>query len=143
MNKNIPARVSQEDLMRFLDGEVSPAERAAVERVLETSSELRREVALFRSMKENLQDLSLTQGDVSVWRRIRTRITMPIGWILTTSGVVAWLGYGAWAFVRSPSGIVVKLATGGVAIGILVLLAHVIWDRYKEYGTDPYRHVHR
>lgn len=143
MNKNIPARVSQEDLMRFLDGEVSPAERAAVERVLETSSELRREVALFRSMKENLQDLSLTQGDVSVWRRIRTRITMPIGWILTTSGVVAWLGYGAWAFVRSPSGIVVKLATGGVAIGILVLLAHVIWDRYKEYGTDPYRNVHR
>ena len=143
MNKNVPARVSQEDLMRFLDGEVSPAERAAVERVLETSSELRREVALFRSMKENLQDLSLTQGDVSVWRRIRTRITMPIGWILTTSGAVAWLGYGAWAFVRSPSAIVVKLATGGVAIGILVLLAHVIWDRYKEYGTDPYRNVHR
>lgn len=143
MNKNIPARVSQEDLMRFLDGEVSPAERAAVERVLETSSELRREVALFRSMKENLQDLSLMHGDVSVWGRIRTRITMPIGWILTTSGVVAWLAYGTWAFVRSPSGIVVKLATGGVAIGILVLLAHVIWDRYKEYGTDPYRNVHR
>lgn len=143
MSKNIPARVSQEDLMRFLDGEVSPAERAAVERVLETSSELRREVALFRSMKENLQDLSLTHGGVSVWGRIRTRITMPIGWILTTSGVVAWLIYGAWAFVRSPSGIVVKLATGGVAIGILVLLAHVIWDRYKEYGTDPYRNVHR
>jgi len=143
MRKNIPARVSQEDLMRFLDGEVSPAERAAVERVLETSSELRREVALFRSMKENLQDLSRTHGDVSVWGRIRTRITMPIGWSLTTSGVVAWLAYGTWAFVRSPSGIVVKLATGGVAIGILVLLAHVIWDRYKEYGTDPYRNVHR
>ena len=143
MSKNIPARVSQEDLMRFLDGEVSPAERAAVERVLETSSELRREVALFRSMKENLQDLSLAHVDVSVWGRIRTRITMPIGWILTTSGVVAWLAYGAWSFVRSPSGIVVKLATGGIAIGILVLLAHVIWDRYKEYGTDPYRNVHR
>ena len=143
MSKNIPARVSQEDLMRFLDGEVSPAERAAVERVLETSSELRREVALFRSMKENLQDLSLAHGGVSVWGRIRTRITMPIGWILTTSGVVAWLAYGAWSFVKSPSGIVVKLATGGIAIGILVLLAHVIWDRYKEYGTDPYRNVHR
>ena len=143
MSKNIPARVSQEDLMRFLDGEVSPAERAAVERVLETSSELRREVALFRSMKENLQDLSLAHGGVSVWGRIRSRITMPIGWILTTSGVVAWLAYGAWSFVRSPSGIVVKLATGGIAIGILVLLAHVIWDRYKEYGTDPYRNVHR
>ncbi len=130
--------------MRFLDGEVTPEERAVVERVLETSSELRREVALFRSMKEELQDLSFaTYRTDSVWDSIRSRITQPVGWILTMSGAVAWLGYGAWAFVRSPSGIVVKLATGGVVIGVLVLLANVIWDRYREYGTDPYRNVHR
>ena len=59
------------------------------------------------------------------------------------TGTVAWLAYGAWSFARSPSGIVVKLATGGVAIGILVLLANVIWDRYRAYGADPYRNVHR
>lgn len=130
--------------MRFLDGEVTPEERAVVERVLETSSELRREVALFRSMKEELQDLSFaTYRTESVWDSIRSRITQPVGWILTMSGTIAWLGYGAWAFVRSPSGIVVKLATGGVVIGVLVLLANVIWDRYREYGTDPYRNVHR
>jgi len=126
-----------------LPPEMAQELREVVKEEDRTVSELLREVALFRSMKENLQDLSLTHGDVAVWGRIRTRITMPIGWILTTSGVVAWLAYGTWAFVRSPSGIVVKLATGGVAIGILVLLAHVIWDRYKEYGTDPYRNVHR
>ena len=144
MSENMPARVSQEDLMRFLDGEVTPEERAAVECFLETSSELRREVALFRSMKEDLQDLSFaTYRADSVWDRIRSRITQPVGWILTISGTVAWLAYGSWAFLRSPSGIVIKLATGGVAIGILVLLANVIWDRYREYGTDPYRNVHR
>ena len=142
MSKNIPAKVNQEDLMRFLDGEVSPEKRAEVERFLETSSELRREVALFRSMKEELQDLSFANYRAdSVWDRIRSRITQPVGWILTITGTAAWLVYGAWSFVRSPSGIVVKLATGGVAIGILVLLANVIWDRYRAYGTDPYRNV--
>ena len=144
MSKIVPARVEHEDLMRFLDGEVTPEERAVVERYLETSSEVRREVAIFRSMKEELRDLSFSpHGGDSVWNRIRSRITVPTGWVLTVSGLVVWAGYGTWAFVRSPSGIVMKLATGGIAIGILVLLAHVIWERVREYGTDPYRHVHR
>lgn len=144
MNKIVQARVNHEDLMRFLDGEVTPEERALVERHLETSSELRREVAIFRSMKEELQDLSFdARGGDSVWDRIRSRITMPVGWVLSGSGLAAWLGYGIWAFLWAPSGFWMKLATAGVAIGILVLLAHVIWDRYKEYGTDPYRNVHR
>ena len=82
MSKNIPAKVNQEDLMRFLDGEVSPEKRAEVERFLETSSELRREVALFRSMKEEFQDLSFADYRAdSVWDRIRSRITHPQpGW---------------------------------------------------------------
>ncbi len=144
MSKNVPARVEHEDLMRFLDGEVTPDERAVVEQYLETSSELRREVAIFRSMKEELQDLSLAaHGGDSVWHRIRSRITVPTGWVLMGSGVLAWVAYGTWAWVRSPSAFLMKLATGGIAIGILVLLAHVIWDRYREYGTDPYRNVHR
>ena len=68
---------------------------------------------------------------------------MPMGWILTVSGVAVWAGYGAWTFFRSPSAIAFKLGAGAMVIGVLVLLAHVIWDRYKEYGTDPYRDVHR
>ena len=144
MNKNMPTTVSQEDLMRLLDGEVTPDERAKLEHVVAASSELRREVALFRSLKEGLRDLSFaTDSADSAWDRIRSRITQPVGWILTIAGAAAWLAYGVWSFVRSPSGIVVKLATGGVAIGILVLLANVIWDRYRAYGTDPYRNVQR
>ena len=144
MNKFVPAKVEQEDLMRFLDGEVTPEERAVVEQYLETSSELRREVAIFRSMKEELQDLSFAdRGGDSVWKPIRSRITVPTGWVLAGSGLVVWAGYGIWTFVRSPSAILMKLATGGIAIGILVLLAHVILERIREYGTDPYRDVHR
>ena len=143
---NIRARqtVSHEDLMRFLDGEVTPQERATIEGHLEASSELRREFAIFRSMKEELQDLSFAshEGD-SVWGRIRSRITSPVGWGLTIVGFLGWVAYGTWSFVNSPSVILVKLTTGAVVIGILVLLAQVIWDRYREFGSDPYRNVHR
>lgn len=144
MNANLSNHVSHEELMRFLDGEVTPEERADIEGRLEASSELRREFAIFRSMKQDLRGLSLAAhtGD-SVWDRIRNRITQPVGWVLALVGFVAWLAYGVWTFVRSPSAIVVKLSTGAIVIGILVLLANVIWERYREYGTDPYRHVHR
>ncbi len=136
--------VSHEDLMRFLDGEVTPEERVAIEGRLEASSELRREFAIFRSIKEDFQDLSFAPQDGdSVWDRIRSRITSPVGWALTTTGFLGWAAYAAWSFVKSPSAIVVKLTTGAVVIGMLVLLAQVIWDRYREYGSDPYRNVHR
>ena len=34
-------------------------------------------------------------------------------------------------------------ATGAVAIGMLALLASVIWERYREWLTDPYRDIQR
>ena len=136
--------VSHEDLMRFLDGEVSPEERTSIERRLEGSTELRREMAIFHAMKEDLQDLTFVPyGGGSVWDRIRSRITRPIGWTLTAIGSVAWVAYGIWVFLTSQTAIGAKLATGAIAIGILVLLADVIFERYKEYGTDPYRDIHR
>lgn len=135
---------SREELMRFLDGEAAPEERAEVESRLESSSELRREFAVYKAMKEGLRDLSLAAPAFdSSWDRIRTRITTPMGWLLVGSGLVAWVAYGLWVFFTSPASTVVRIASGGVVIGILVLLANVIWDRCKEYRTDPYRHVHR
>lgn len=136
--------VSHEDLMRYLDGEVTPDERASIEVRLKDSSELRRELAIFHAMKEDLQDLSFVpHGGGSIWARIRTRITRPVGWTLTAVGSAVWVGYGIWVFLTSQTAIGAKLATGALAIGILVLLADVIFERYKEYGSDPYRDIHR
>ena len=44
-------RVTHEELMRYLDGEVAPDERNRIEASVESSTELRREVAVFRAMK--------------------------------------------------------------------------------------------
>ena len=130
--------------MRYLDGEVSPEERASIENRLKASSELRRELAIFHAMKGDLQDLSFVpHGGGSIWYRIRTRITRPVGWALTAVGSVAWIGYGAWVLLTSQTAIGAKLATSALAIGVLVLLAEVIFERYREYGSDPYRDIHR
>jgi anti-sigma factor RsiW len=138
-------RISSEDLMRYLDGELSPEERIRVEAALETSTELQREVAIYRALKSDFQELSFHPATYrkSVWDRVNTRVTRPIGWLLVMAGVAVWMTYGVYVFATSPVDPWEKLATGAVAIGILMLLASVIWERYREWDKDPYRDVHR
>ena len=138
-------RVSSEDLMRYLDAELSPDERARVEAELAESTELQREVAIYRALKEDFQELSFHPATYrkSVWDRVNSRVTRPIGWMLVAAGTAAWMTYGVYLFATSPSDPWEKLATGAVAIGILMLFASVIWERYRDWDTDPYKDVHR
>ena len=64
----MPRPISKEDLMRFLDGELSTDERARVEEGLARSTELQRELAIFRSMQEDLASLpERAANGTSVW----------------------------------------------------------------------------
>ncbi|HUF74963.1 MAG TPA: hypothetical protein VMM35_01735 [Longimicrobiales bacterium] len=138
-------RVSSEDLMRYLDGELPPEERVRVESELAASTELQREVAIYRALKEDFQELSFHPAAHrrSVWDRVNERVTRPIGWMLVVAGVAVWMTYGVYVFATSPVDPWEKLATGAIAIGILMLFASVIWERYREWDKDPYRNVHR
>ena len=139
------ARVSTDDLMRYVDGELSPEERSQVDAALAASTELQREVAIFRAIKADFQELSFHPAAryTSVWDRVNARVTRPIGWLLLATGLGVWLSYGVYVFATSPSNPWEKLGTGGIAIGILILFASVIWERYQEWLRDPYRDVHR
>ena len=141
----MPQRLSHEDLMRFIDGELSPAEHARMEEVIANDTELAREAAIFRAMKGDFQELSFHPGELrrSVWDSVNTMLTRPIGWSLVVVGATVWSGYGAYVFATSSVDPFEKLATGAVVIGILILLASVIWERYREWLTDPYRDVIR
>jgi anti-sigma factor RsiW len=138
-------RVSSDDLMRYLDGELSPEERSRVEAELQASTELQREVAIYRGLKADFQELSFHPSTYhkSVWDQVNTRVTRPIGWLAVVAGVAVWMTYGVYVFATSPVDPWEKLATGAVAIGILMLFASVIWERYREWDDDPYRGVHR
>ena len=138
-------RISSEDLMRYLDGELAPNDRARVDAALANSTELQREVAIFRALKSDFQELSFHPAThhSSVWDQVNAHVTRPIGWVLVIAGAVVWLTYGVYVFASSPADPWEKLATGAVAIGILTLLTSVVWERCREWDTDPYKDVHR
>lgn len=137
--------VSSDDLMRYLDGEMAPEERGLVDAELAVSTELQRELAIFRALKSDFQELSFHPAHYreSVWDHVNDRVTRPIGWILVAVGAGAWSSYGAYVFATSSTNPWEKLAIGAIAIGILMLFASVIWDRYREWQSDPYRDVQR
>lgn len=138
-------RFSQDDLMRYLDGELSPEERARIEAEIERSTELQREVAIFKAMRSDFQSLSFHPATYqrSVWDQVNAEVARPFGWILLVAGITVWMAYGVYVFTTSAINPWEKLATGAVVIGTLTLLATVIWERYREWGDDPYKDVHR
>jgi len=141
----VSERVNYEELMRYLDGEVGPEERGRIEASVETSTELRRELAVYRAMKDDLQSLNLSVGgpNGSVWHAVNRHLARPLGWALLLVGALVWAAYGVWVYFTSPSFLWQKMATGAVGVGILVLLASVIWERYRVWLTDPYRDIQK
>ena len=137
--------VPEMDLMRYLDGEMPPEERRRFEDALARSTELQRELALFRALKDGLRGLELPAAAASgsVWDRVSTHLFRPAGWAFLAVGLLAWLGYGIHVFATSPIDPWRRLAVAAVAIGVLLLFASVIRDRMRAWGTDPYRHVRR
>jgi anti-sigma factor RsiW len=138
-------RISPEDLMRYLDGEMPDRERRALEAEVERSTELRRELAIYQGMQRDFGALSFEPpgADLSVWGGVNRRIARPFGWLLLGGGTALWLGYVAYVFALSRVAALAKIAVAAVVIGFLILLGTVIFDRYREWLTDPYRDVHR
>ena len=110
--------IDQETLMRYLDGEITPSEAARIEAELATSTELQREVTLFRALKEDLQQLTFDPRVLapSVWQRVHARLTRPLGWLLMVVGAVVWVAYGTWMYTRSSIALWEKMATGAVVL---------------------------
>lgn len=137
--------VSSEDLMRYLDGELSPAERDRLDQHLAMCTECGRELALYRGLKLDLEAIALEGFEPRrpVWHTVHRRLARPMGWVLLLAGAGALATYGIYLFLTASVDPLEKLAAGAVGIGILLLLASVIWERYREWQTDPYRDLQR
>ncbi len=136
--------ISHETLMRYLDGEVAPDERTRIRAAVAASTELQRDVAVFGAMKRDLQGMAFSiSRDDSVWGVVHRRLTRPIGWLLVLAGFTVWAAYGSYLYLMSAIDPREKLATFAIGVGILLLFSSVIYERYKEWLTDPYRDVVR
>jgi anti-sigma factor RsiW len=129
--------VSTQDLMRYLDGELPPTEQRRVEVALEVSPELREQLRAFRSLRAGLHDLTFPdRDDRSVWDRVAVRIVRSRARWFVVAGAALWLVY---AFVVLSQGSVdawTRVTVAGIAIGVLVLFALVIRDRYRSWADD-------
>lgn len=148
MEPRTPGReppISPDDLMRYLDGEMTPDQHARIEEQIARSTELQRDLAMYRSLKEDVQGLTFRTGPVrtSVWDDVNRNLNRPMGFAFLVTGLVIWMTYGTYLFATSTASRWEKLGTAAIAIGMLQLLASVIWDRYRDWQTDPYRNVHR
>jgi len=135
--------VTPEALMRYLDDELPPDERAAVERHIAGCSECAREVALYRTMGSELRRIGLQLQTETVWSGVSRRIAQPVGWALVIAGVLVWTAWGVYAWWTGPDSFVEKTAAGGVVIGLALLLTSALIDRLIDLRTDPYRRILR
>ncbi len=137
-------QVSHESLMRYLDGEAAPEERARIDAAVADSTELQRDLMIFRTMKSDLQAMTFgLANDHSVWGAVHRRITRPLGWLLLSAGFLTWILHGSYLYLVSAIDPWEKLATSAIGLGILFLFGTVIYERRKEWRTDPYRNVYR
>ena len=141
----MPDRISHENLMRYLDGEMPPQERSALELELERSTELQRELAIYRAMQSDFRELSFAPAATggSVWAQVNRRLTRPLGWLFLVGGTILSLGLGAYLFAVSSVNPWEKIAAAAIVIGVILLFGSVIADRYREWLNDPYRDVQR
>jgi len=136
---------SNEDLMRYLDGELPASDVSKFDSALADSTELQRELALYRGLKQNLQNISFAPvlTGRSIWDRVNARLARPFGWLFLVAGAALWAVYGGYIYLQSSINAWEKLATSAVISGLMILFATVAWERYRAWQIDPYKDVHR
>ncbi len=136
----------REDLARYVDGELEGEELARFQEHLSGCTECQREVAIFHSLKGELEAMSEEQegpAGGSVWDDVNRSLARPTGWVFSIAGAVLYAAYAVYTFIQSPMDLVERLGIGLLVIGFLILLASVGWERIQDLKTDPYKGVER
>ena len=136
--------ITHDELMRYLDGELPPERERAVEEAVERSTELRRELVIFRRMKADLNELGAAmEPEGTVWDEVNRRLTRPVGWVLFLVGAVIWAAYVVYTYLSGGDALWMKLSTSAIVVGLAMLLLSALADRWRDLKTDPYKEIER
>jgi ferric-dicitrate binding protein FerR (iron transport regulator) len=139
-------------MMAALDGELSPGERAELDRLLVSDPEIRAEWDRLRKVKEVTHMMSYREPPAEIWdtywTSVYNRLERGLGWILVTVGALVLFGYGAWHGIEAilaDSGLpgFVKIAVFAFVLGGAVLFVSVMREKLLLRRRDRYREVQR
>ena len=136
------------DGMRYLDGEMSTAERAAFEEHLSSCGECRQSMDELGSVERltGMMKIRDPQDDFweSYWKKLFRRLERKTGWLLMIAGAALIVLYALWKGVTDFGEITfMKVVTVIVAAGFVILLISVIRERLHQHKTDRYKDIVR
>lgn len=133
--------------MAYVDGELSPSERAAFEVRLDREPALVREVAAQQRLAVLARAAAPREPIDREWRAIErsmiTRAGIPLSWSLLALGAAGLAVWCAWEVAIAPIGPAPKLLTAAFVSGFLLLFLLAVRARIRTKPFDPYDDVHR
>jgi predicted anti-sigma-YlaC factor YlaD len=136
------------DGMRYLDGEMSAAERSAFEEHLSSCGDCRRGVDELGRVERltGMMRIRDPQDDFweVYWKKLFRRLERKTGWLLLIAGVALVVLYALWKGVADFGEITfIKVVAVIAGAGFVILLISVIRERIHQYGSDRYKDIER
>jgi predicted anti-sigma-YlaC factor YlaD len=139
-------------LSGYIDGELSPDEKAALEKHLTSCEECAKELNAFRKLKEvtgamRYADIPEHVWD-NYWHSLYRRLELGIGWVLLSMGAVLLLGCGFYCLIKGffmdpQVPILVRIGVGAGSLGVIILIISAVRERFFAYTRDRYREIKR
>ncbi|MFQ5771319.1 MAG: hypothetical protein ACE5HX_12325 [bacterium] len=139
-------------LMKAVDGEITPEERAEFNRFIHKYSECQQEWQQFKQLKEVTRTMKFKSPSLEVWDNywlhVYNRLERGVAWILFSIGCIILLTYGGFkaveAIIADPQleGIVKAGLILAIA-GLVILLVSVVREKLFTRKSDPYKEVQR
>ena len=139
-------------LMRAIDDELDPAERAAFEARLDGDPELREEWRRLSRAREATMRLKLRNPPEEAWdgywTSVYSRVERGVGWVLFSLGAIVVGSWAAWTWLSevladSTMPVAVRYGTVAIFIGLVILFVAAARHRFNVWRTDPYREIER
>ena len=130
-------------LSAYLDGELDREHRQLVEQHLSVCEICSAEYQKLEQLVEVTNEMRFKEPAKEVWddywSRVYNRLERSAGWMIFVLGLIVWVAWGVYCFVKDPTmQAVEKVIVAAPIIGILILLISVIRERVHKSRFDKY-----
>ncbi len=144
---DVPLTPVQQQLMAYVDDELSALERAEFERQLAEDPDLAAEVADFQCLADMTSSMTLAEPTDHemrrFWENFYNRSEWQIGWIFLICGLTVLAAYGLLMLLSSELHWVIKAGSLSALAGAGILFFNTLRLRMRTLRFDRYRGVMR